>query len=79
LNGTLEHAAYKHNELFNVDVPQSCPEVPDEIMNPRDTWADKKAYDETAGKLARMFRENFEKKYPHMPKHIVDAGPRPLE
>ena len=76
LNGTLEKAEYKHDDVFNVDVPQSCPEVPDEIMNPRDTWADKAAYDESAKKLAGMFQANFAKKYPNMPKHIVDAGPR---
>lgn len=76
LNGTFDNAEYKHDEIFNVDVPQSCPDVPAEIMNPRDTWADKAAYDEAAKKLARMFQENFAKKYPNMPKHIVDAGPR---
>ena len=76
LNGTLDMVAYKHDDLFNVDVPQSCPDVPTDIMNPRETWADKKAYDEMAAKLANMFRENFAKKYPNMPKNIVDAGPR---
>ncbi len=76
LNGTLENAEFKHDEVFNVDVPQSCPDVPDEIMNPRDTWEDKAAYDESAKKLAKMFADNFAKKYPNMPKHIVDAGPR---
>ena len=76
LNGTFDSVEYKHDEIFNVDVPQSCPDVPAEIMNPRDTWADKAAYDEAAKKLARMFQENFTKKYPNMPKHIVDAGPR---
>lgn len=76
LNGTFDSVEYKHDEIFNVDVPQSCPDVPAEIMNPRDTWADKAAYDEAAKKLAWMFQENFTKKYPNMPKHIVDAGPR---
>ncbi|SHI23161.1 phosphoenolpyruvate carboxykinase (ATP) [Sporobacter termitidis DSM 10068] len=79
LNGTLDSAEYKHDGLFNVDVPQSCPNVPAEIMNPRDTWADKKAYDETANKLAGMFRDNFAKKYPDMPKNIIAAGPRAAE
>ena len=72
LNGTLESA-------FNLDIPQSCPDVPDEIMNPRDTWEDPAAYDAQAEKLAEMFRDNFAKKYPDMPEHIVSAGPKPME
>ncbi len=76
LNGTFDNVEYKHDEIFNLDVPQSCPNVPDEIMNPRDTWADKAAYDEQAKKLAKMFQENFAKKYPNMPKNIVEAGPK---
>ena len=76
LNGDLENVEYKHDKIFNLDVPQSCPNVPKNIMNPRETWADKKAYDATAKKLAGMFAENFAKKYPDMPKEIVEAGPR---
>ena len=76
LNGDIDKAEYKHDEVFNLDVPQSCPNVPDEIMNPRDTWEDKTAYDESAKKLAKMFQENFAKKYPNMPKNIADAGPK---
>ena len=76
LNGTFDNVEYKHDEIFNLDVPQTCPNVPDEIMNPRDTWADKAAYDEQAKKLAKMFQENFAKKYPNMPKNIVEAGPK---
>jgi phosphoenolpyruvate carboxykinase (ATP) len=76
LDGTFDKAEYKHNDLFNLDVPQTCPGVPDEIMNPRETWADKKAYDETANKLAKMFQDNFAKKYPDMPKNIAEAGPQ---
>lgn len=76
LNGNIDKAEYKHDEVFNLDVPQTCPNVPDEIMNPRDTWEDKSAYDESAKKLAKMFQNNFAKKYPNMPENIAEAGPR---
>ncbi|MBQ6293142.1 MAG: phosphoenolpyruvate carboxykinase (ATP) [Lachnospiraceae bacterium] len=76
LNGELDNVEYKHDKIFNLDVPQSCPNVPKEIMNPRATWEDKKAYDASAKKLAKMFADNFAKKYPDMPKEIVEAGPR---
>lgn len=76
LNGDIDKSEFKHDAVFNLDVPQTCPNVPDEIMNPRDTWEDKAAYDDSAKKLAKMFQDNFAKKYPNMPKNIADAGPR---
>ena len=76
LNGELENVTYKHDKIFNLDVPQSCPGVPKNIMNPRETWADKKEYDATAKRLAGMFKENFSKKYPHMAREIAEAGPQ---
>ena len=75
LNGELDNVEYKHNELFNVDVPVTCPNVPAEILDPKSTWADKEAYDKTAKSLAGKFVENF-KKYNKMPANIVNAGPR---
>ena len=62
--------------MFNLDVPQSIKDVPTEILNPRDSWKDKDAYDKQALKLAKMFEENFEKKYPNMPSEIKNAGPK---
>ena len=76
LNGTFGNVKYKHDATFNLDIPQSCPNVPAEIMNPRDTWADKAAYDATAKKLAAMFQKNFAEKYPNMPANIINAGPK---
>ena len=45
-------------------------------MNPRDTWEDKDAYDASARRLAKMFYDNFNSKYPNMPENIKNAGPR---
>ena len=59
--------------------PASCQNVPDEVLSPRKMWAKEAgeaAYETTAKDLAARFVKNFEK-YDHMPKHIVEAGPRP--
>jgi len=76
LNGDFNNVEYKHDDLFNLEIPQTCPNVPSEIMNPRDTWADKNAYDAQAKKLAGLFFNNFAEKYPNMDKKIVNAGPK---
>ena len=77
LNGLLDNVEYKHHDIFNVDYPLSCPGVPDENLDAKGMWMDKKAYDEQANKLAKMFVENFTAKYPDMPAEIINAGPKP--
>lgn len=59
LEGKLEAVPYQRIPYFNLEVPQHCPEVPQEMLNPRSTWHDAKAYDQTAEHLAELFRENF--------------------
>jgi phosphoenolpyruvate carboxykinase (ATP) len=76
LNGSFDNVEFKHHDVFNVDYPVSCPNVPDEMLDARGLWADKEAYDEQANKLAKMFEDNFTKKYPNMPKNIAEAGPK---
>ncbi len=78
LNGSFDNVEFKHHDVFNVDYPTSCPNVPDEMLDARGMWSDKAAYDEAANKLAQMFNDNFSKKYPNMPTEITNAGPKPL-
>lgn len=61
MNGELNNVEFKPHTVFGVLKPQSCPGVPAEILNPRETWADKEAYDKKANELAQLFVKNFEK------------------
>lgn len=61
LNGELDNLKYETHDVFGVAMPLTCPGVPDEILNPRNTWSDKDAYDTQANFLANAFNKNFEK------------------
>lgn len=61
LEGELEGVPYREDETFGFLVPQSCPDLPQEILDPRKTWKDPEAYDRTKGELAARFLENFSK------------------
>jgi phosphoenolpyruvate carboxykinase (ATP) len=60
LSGELDKVETETHPVFNLKIPTSCPGVPSEILNPRNTWQDKAAYDAAADKLRDMFRANFE-------------------
>ena len=75
LSGMLDNVEYVLDPIFNVYIPKSCPEVPQEILDPRNVWTDKAAYEKAARTLAEKFRENF-KKYTDMPANIINAGPK---
>ena len=62
-DGDLEKVEYKEDPLFHILVPQSCPNVPCEILNPKNTWKDKQKFDERAAKLAKEFSAAFDKAY----------------
>ncbi|MGE0445349.1 MAG: phosphoenolpyruvate carboxykinase [Vicinamibacterales bacterium] len=76
LNGELDKVEYAKHPIFNVDVPKTCPGVPDSVLDPRSTWADAAKYDEQAKKLATMFVENFKTFEKDVPAAVKDAGPR---
>ena len=75
LNGELEKSEFVLDPVFNVMVPTTCPGVPDEVLVPRNVWADKAAYDADAKKLAGMFVKNFTK-YVGMDAKTIAAGPK---
>ena len=59
LNGELDNVAYENHQVFGIAKPQSCPNVPSEILNPRNTWEDPELYDKKAVELAQKFKANF--------------------
>lgn len=76
LNGELEAVEYVEDPVFGVQVPTSCPNVPREVLIPRDTWSDRVAYDGQADKLARMFVDNFKDFEDQISDKIIAAGPK---
>jgi phosphoenolpyruvate carboxykinase (ATP) len=76
LSGALDTVEFERDPIFNLDIPVSCPGVPDDVLTPRATWADGAAYDAQAGKLARMFVENFKAFEQGVSAEVVAAGPK---
>jgi len=77
LAGALDSVAFDSDATFNLDVPRSCPGVPQEVLKPRTTWRNQADYDEQAHKLARMFVENFKTFEDDAAPDIKAAGPKP--
>jgi phosphoenolpyruvate carboxykinase (ATP) len=75
LSGALDAASYQKDAVFNLDIPQSCPGVPPEVLNPRSTWSDAAAYDAQAANLARMFADNFKTFEATVDAKVRAAGP----
>jgi phosphoenolpyruvate carboxykinase (ATP) len=78
LTGKLDNVTYDTLPIFELAMPKTCEGVPSEILNPRETWADKIAYDETANNLAGKFVKNFEKFASETSAEILNAAPKVL-
>jgi len=76
LNGELDHVDYVTHRVFGLSMPVSCPNVPDEVLNPRNTWADKAAYDAKVNTLAEAFVKNFAKYADQATPEVLNAGPK---
>ena len=76
LEGKLENADFSIDPIFGIAIPKECPNVPDELLTPRNTWADKNAYDKKATFLAGLFVKNFEKYADGVSAEILAAAPK---
>ena len=73
--GQLDDAAVETDPVFGLHVLTDVPGVPSQVLNPRNTWAEKQRYDDTAHKLAGLFRDNFKKYEDGVSQAVRDAGP----
>ena len=76
LEGKLNKVAYETMPVFKLNVPKECPNVPVEILNPRNTWVDKAAYDTAAKNLALQFIKNFENYASGVGTEILGSAPK---
>jgi phosphoenolpyruvate carboxykinase (ATP) len=76
LNGQLDDVKYVKHDIFNLEMPTTCPGDQDSVLDPRSTWPDKAAYDAQARKLAAMFIENFKTFEKDVDPGVKAAGPR---
>ena len=78
LEGELNEVDYQKDDIFGLNMPTSCPNVPDELLNPKNTWEDKNAFDNKANELACEFIENFKKYEDSASEAIKNAAPKAL-
>jgi phosphoenolpyruvate carboxykinase (ATP) len=75
-SGALTNIKGHPDSVFGLEIPASCPGVPNEILTPRNTWQDPAAYDAKARHLAELFRDNFQKYSADAKPEVLAAGPR---
>lgn len=76
LDGDLDGVAMRHDPIFNLQVPESCPGVSSDVLRPENTWADKAAYEAKAKELAKKFQENFQAFGDLVSDEVKAAGPQ---
>ena len=76
LSGSLENVAFRQDPAFGLMVPASCPGVPEGLLQPREQWADKEAYDRMAAEVVQKFAANFMQFAGEVDERIAEAGIR---
>ena len=79
LNDEIDENDYVIDRRFGFSVPTHCPGVPNSILQPRETWPDKKKFDNVANLLSKMFIENFEKYIDKCSQEVIAASPIVLD
>jgi len=76
LTGKLDDVPYDRDPVFGFEVPRTCPDVPDEVLEPWSSWPDREEYDKKYKQLAQRFIENFKKFESETTQEVIDAGPK---
>lgn len=76
LEQQLDAVEYEKHPVFGVSMPMNCPDVPTELLNPRNSWEDKDAYDEKAFQLAQFFDNNFKQFEEYANEEILSGAPK---
>ncbi|GAB4496518.1 MAG: phosphoenolpyruvate carboxykinase (ATP) [Anaerolineales bacterium] len=76
LNGLLDNVEYYTDPVFGFAVPKTCPEVPESVLRPWESWATRAEYDNRYAQLAARFIENFRKFQSECPPEVIAAGPK---
>jgi phosphoenolpyruvate carboxykinase (ATP) len=76
LTGKLEKVKYYKDPVFGFEVPESCPDVPESVLEPWSSWSSRDEYDKRYKDLATRFQENFAKFTDNIPIDVIDAGPK---
>ena len=77
IEGSLANVKFEIEPAFGLSIPKTCPDVPSEVLNPRNAWADKAAYDKAAANVCGLFAKNFEKF--DAPPEVRAAGPKAVK
>ena len=78
LEGKLDNVPYRKDKIFGFEVPLTCPDVPEDVLEPSNAWGNKKEYWERYDSLAARYIENFKMFTDGIPREVVEAGPKRL-
>lgn len=76
LSGKLDKVKYYPDPIFGFEVPKSCPDVPEGVLEPWSSWPSREEYDKRYRDLAARFQENFSKFTDNTSQQVIDAGPK---
>ena len=79
LDGSLLDVDYYKDQVFGFDVPKSCPNIPENVLYPAESWPSQEQYNDKYRQLAARFIENFKKFADEAPQNLKDAGPKIYE
>lgn len=76
LTGSLANVEYYRDPIFGFEVPKTCPDVPENVLEPWSSWSSREEYDRRYQDLAMRFIQNFAKFSDGTPQEIIDSGPK---